>query len=844
MTSYIKRFFLAIIISLGIVLPFLYIFVNYITLSLIWNYFYSISFVLFIAAVLSITCHYLIARRYYFVPMMKPAQRYEKRKDVEKAYKAGQNFPAAMSLMGTSLFIFSMILISFFLKYKYSSISYARLLLSFMAVAITAFFIFLFEYILFNRMMQDYYCILINKYDFFLDIQRETSHYDRFAFKKTMALILSMIIIFFSFVAIVYSNLECSRYGKIMISSFNRPYIDKCIENYKSGDANLFRDEMPFDIIIIDPVGKNIIKSSAFIDDAEEKRIAYIVQTRKTELDGLLFIEDANDRQFYLLKDMGESCMIFRFDMSRFTGIFSKARHKYIILAYAVILLIIAGFFISSSYGDSLSVLHDKIEAFNRGNSPKITDVISHTEFRALDYQINMMVFRYNDIFEKFRKIDELILSINSMVKDKLHNIGLHINSAKSLLERLGFESGTLNNDMDKNMELSSELKKSGNNIQSKLEDFHPLITKLSGDITNINTIIEKDSSLFEKFYDELTNMHEIIGNLFQISSDSSSGLSELDASIKHIQIITNEIRELAQSTFNSSENGELIIDKTKNAFYQINNHFSNITYLIENLGDKTNNIDFIIEVIHEIAKKTNLLSLNASIIASQSGEYGKSFLIVANEIHSLAEKTTVSIKDIEKMVGSIKDNVESITNALNLGRSTLENGLKLIENAGNNLRIIVDKARTTLDQISIIYKSITEQSDSTHMINDNSQTIYDELRNINEYVETIKERFSDALKNKNELKEQNSSVTRVFSKMSGNLLMFESDLKNLTEKIKKLNSALSSAIPEARTQGSAFDNLSSIYERDNKIVAEIEVLISEIQKIGNALKDDLKTLK
>ncbi len=839
-----RLFFLAVFAGLALVLPFLYVFVNYITLSLIWNYIWSISIIMLITASVSISVHYLAARRYYFTPMMKPVLRYEKRDAVEKAYNAGQSFPLMMALQGACLFVLSMLFISFYLKYQYPGLSFRRLIMSFSAVAVTSFFIFLFEYIIFKRLVQGYYSELINKYDFFLDIQKEHGNFRNNTFSRMIIFMIFIIIIFSSFVLYVHANLESTRFSKRMLAWMHRDRVNEVFQDFLETEINTVRKNSLFDLIALDTANEKISRSTAFIDGTEFQRLFYVLDMRRTRMGEMIFIEDTNDRHFYLIKETENHVFLCRFDVSSFKEAMPSARINPVIIALMILILFIAGIFISRSYGNNFRILHDKIEAFNNGRTEQINSVISHTEFRELDFQLNMMIFRFREIFGRFQTIDSLIASINSLVREKLQTISGHSDTARAILDKLDYGSGNLENSMSNNVRISGELKNTAMNMNAKFSDFNPLLTKLSGDINALSGIISRDSNIYDNFYGEIARMHDVIGELFQISSDNSSGLTELDASIRQIQLITNEIQELAQGTYASSESGELVIYTTKDAIYQISRHFSNISGLIDNLGEKTSNIDFIIDVIHEIAKKTNLLSLNASIIASQSGEYGKSFLVVANEIHSLAEKTTVSIKSIEKMVGSIKETVESIAQALSLGKSTLESGLELIEKAGSNLRVIVDKAKATLDQIGIIYKSITEQSDSAHMITDNSQTIYDQLKIINENIDSVKELFSNALRYKTDLNDQNNSITRVFSKCAGNLSIFESDLKTLAVKIKALDSGISESYSASKAQGGVYEKLDSLYDRDRKRAEEIEVLIAEIEKISQALKDELGSLR
>ena len=84
-------------------------------------------------------------------------------------------------------------------------------------------------------------------------------------------------------------------------------------------------------------------------------------------------------------------------------------------------------------------------------------------------------------------------------------------------------------------------------------------------------------------------------------------------------------------------------------------------------LVDKSNQIRKIAKVIDEIASQTNLLALNATIEAAHAGVHGKGFAIVANEVKSLAEKTTDATHEIENTIKAIEgvETVEIINTSL-----------------------------------------------------------------------------------------------------------------------------------------------------------------------------------
>ena len=138
----------------------------------------------------------------------------------------------------------------------------------------------------------------------------------------------------------------------------------------------------------------------------------------------------------------------------------------------------------------------------------------------------------------------------------------------------------------------------------------------------------------------------------------------------------------------------------------------------IKRLGESSQEIGNIVELINDIADQTNILALNAAIQASMAGEAGRGFAVVADEVQRLAERSANATKQIEFLVRTIQaDTNEAI---VSMERSTTDGvgGALLAENAGAALEEIEQVSNQIATLVQNISSSAREQAKAASAVN------------------------------------------------------------------------------------------------------------------------------
>ena len=171
---------------------------------------------------------------------------------------------------------------------------------------------------------------------------------------------------------------------------------------------------------------------------------------------------------------------------------------------------------------------------------------------------------------------------------------------------------------------------------------------------------------------------------------ETAASMEEMAATVKQNADNAQQANQLAVNARSVATDGGSVVSKAVEAMERI-----------ERSSDK---ISEIISVIDEIAFQTNLLALNAAVEAARAGDAGKGFTVVASEVRSLAQRTSVAAKDIKGLIG------ES-------GRQVKE-GVKLVGNAGSSLGEIVTSINRVADIVAEIAAASKEQASGVEEIN------------------------------------------------------------------------------------------------------------------------------
>ncbi|WP_417360550.1 methyl-accepting chemotaxis protein [Gallaecimonas pentaromativorans] len=240
------------------------------------------------------------------------------------------------------------------------------------------------------------------------------------------------------------------------------------------------------------------------------------------------------------------------------------------------------------------------------------------------------------------------------------------------------------------------------------LKRFRDLISAL----VSLGRSLVREKEALGQLNQDLVRQSQLIGQQSQASSQAleelAGAVEEMSASANHIADSAEQAQRFVGEAVTQQLQARAATDTAASASVEMRQQIGQTAALLGDVNQASSAISKVLDVITEIADKTNLLALNAAIGAARAGDLGRGFAVVADEVRALAAQTQSSTGEIANFISTLQQKVASSVNAMR----ECEKKAGLSEEAALNVAERINASQQTLELGS---NQITQVASATH---------------------------------------------------------------------------------------------------------------------------------
>jgi methyl-accepting chemotaxis protein len=507
------------------------------------------------------------------------------------------------------------------------------------------------------------------------------------------------------------------------------------------------------------------------------------------------------------------------------------------ILVFSFIILGIYYFF-QKTIGSPIEALKNEIEKATAGDLTVKIPKSGNNEIGDIASGVGFLIDRLKATLNRLKStadnvsmaINQLNLTFNNVITgtqkqtESVQEATTYIKQAKDSQDRITSDTGKLIDFSNENVTSLLEMKATAEEIVSSTTN----LFKATEDAYSVVAEMSQTAKIVSANTDETSSAIE----------ETSASVAEINASVREVETSAKESASLASKvTEVASEVGMMAVMDAIEGMEKIAAEVKHSSEIIGRLGTRSSDIEKILSVIKDVTEQTNLLSLNAAILAAQAGEYGKSFSVVADEIRALSDRTASSTRDISNIVKTIQTEIAEAIKAIDSGMNRVDEGSTMVYNVGSALRETLHASEQSADMSKSIERATEEQSKG--------------LKQISLSIENIRKMIGQIAKATHEQQKGTSHLLDTISDVKNAADIVNQGTEEEATSIKMISKNLELADEHIKQIGKSTSNHQKVNENIINVMEQIKIIgittVRDVEDVSislSTLHDEIELLK
>jgi methyl-accepting chemotaxis protein len=363
-----------------------------------------------------------------------------------------------------------------------------------------------------------------------------------------------------------------------------------------------------------------------------------------------------------------------------------------------------------------------------------------------------------------------VILILGGIIVWLTLNITTSLNKMKSLSEELSSGDFT---DKPKTIHGDDEIGQLAKALYDMRSNLRELIKHVSLSAEQLAAASEQFTASAEQ---SAQASHQIAVSITEVANGSNQQLNSIDkttesvnkmsSNIAHLIDTTNRGTEKANTSAQKASNGNEIIQKAIQQMNSVEETVGSSAKVVEELGERSNEIGQIVDTISAIAAQTNLLALNAAIEAARAGEQGRGFAVVAEEVRKLAEQSQTAAKHISDLISKIRVETSKAVESMHNGTSEVKLGAEVVNEAGK----VFEEINTMISEVNEQFTAAYQAIEHINVSNKDIVTAVEEIDKVSKLTTAETETVSAATEEQSASMHELSTSSQSLAKLAQEL--------------------------------------------------------------------------
>ena len=281
----------------------------------------------------------------------------------------------------------------------------------------------------------------------------------------------------------------------------------------------------------------------------------------------------------------------------------------------------------------------------------------------------------------------------------------------------------------------SSEVGIVANRFNQLLDDVNQLVIQVKEVGQHVNmSIVENDEAVQTLTRNSLIQAEEVTHTL--------ASLSDISQSIERVANQVEQVSVIASKASSKAENSGEAMDLTVNSILSLRDTISETSKKVKRLGESSQQISKVVGLIHDIAKQTNLLAINAGIEANRAGAAGKGFTVIAEAVGELASRSAKATREIEQLVRTIQEETTEVVEAMDRSTSEVVVGTRFVQDAKYDISRILEVSQ----RIDHLLNSVSKTTVSHVEVSQTVTQLMQDIIQLSEHTSESSGQISDSL--------------------------------------------------------------------------------------------------